>query len=250
MFDKQLNNVQFQDFIEAFQLAFENREINNFKDYIQQHQTEFSDPSVQGVIFYLETHQWDFNKLQHKLTKIKNKDFTSRTSVKGETFTLLSNRNIWIAASLVLVGLGFLVFSLLQKPSLKSFIPEESGLPNMMNSHSNNQVWFSFQKSFADQNYQQAFLDLQKIEKTSDTLQYYIAITQFKLENFNEASQNFKNVSNLTQSIYKEDAAYYAAISMYQNNKKEDAKKMFKLIANDTNHSHQKMANEFLKTFF
>lgn len=124
----------------------------------------------------------------------------------------------------------------------------EEGIPNYMNEVSKNQAFQMTMNEFKQENYSLAVLGFSNLIEQgfkSDTLQYFLAVSQQRDGDLNSALPNFQEIDNT--SVYYQKAEFRIPIIEYQLGQEKQAIEKIRQIASDPFHPYVDLASAFLQ---
>lgn len=245
MNNKYLDNIE--AFLKAFDEAENKSDAKSLLHELKQHNTE--DEALIGLKLFLENHDWDYGAFKKAIQSTSEN--LNTISQKKNSKKVYFNSFLKYAALLVLT-IGIISISFfLNKTTIDDYYPEEPGLPNYMSSD-NLSKWTKSMKHFRTSEFQKMKDELNSInvENTNDTLVYFKAISNYKLENYDKANNGFLEVKELQNSTFQYEAEFRLGFTLYKANRIEESKSLFLKISKEKQHPYQKEALDIIESFF
>jgi tetratricopeptide (TPR) repeat protein len=227
-------------------LESDDKERAEIFDYLQQHRDRIEDEAVLGVLDYLEQHPNDYSLLAQKFIAIQSMDFSQSRKFNSPIF-----RYALVASVLLLIALGLLFYPF-SSPTPIVYVPDETGLDNMLNKHSMETHWVIFNTYYQNKDYRKAlgFIDSMPSRIALDSIYYYKGVVAFKLEKYTLASESFMKLLQHEQSEFFQDGEYFLAISLIKQGDWRNAKDVLQRITSQDFHPFHREAHDLYSQFF
>ena len=206
------------------------------------------DAAVKGFIALYDQQNGDIDSLSIILRK--NRDVILSPLVKEHQNRKLFRRKFFYsAATLIILILGSLAFKLFQNTSENTLFANrynDPGLPNFMNYNNQSsisKVMYLYKKGDFEEA-KSSINELRK-KKDNDTLYYYSAIIDYKLQNYTSASRSFENLIK-TKGKYTVQSHYFNAICYAEQEKYKTAILNFKYVINSEQEPYTSLAKSHI----
>jgi TolA-binding protein len=245
------NNTQHiknvNDFYQALKKAKDANAKKKLVEALKKIDTE--DDGLKGVLYFLEDHDWGLDVLQNTVDAAKQRlldeDLPEKVKNKKQYKTYL-----YVAASLIpLILVAAYYFN--YQTNINSFYIKEPGLPVLMNNNSLTK-WNVANEYLRAENYPLALEHFKKIDinPNNDTLNYLEGVSNYHLNNYDEAIRSFSNVLQKKSSTFLYDAEFRLGFAYYESGNIEKAEQIFKSIASDEQHPYVDESMAILKALF
>lgn len=218
-----------------------------FLNYLKANRELIEDDAIVGLLLFLDKHNWNHLKLEQKLSTLSYPPQKRTLAAKRRK----KNNYLKYAASLIIIASTIFSITYFKQQPLSTYFPIETGLPNLMSSHTNQDYkWKKINAAFQNEDYKSVYTTckeqlLNKIQ--SDTLLYFCAISAYKLNKYEEAVNYFKEIQFYEESIFLIDSEYMLALALLNTSEKQQGKDILKSMSINPNHPFNLQAAELIK---
>ncbi len=180
--------------------------------------------------FLEQAYSKDAQEFKSNLETISSDYFNSTSSQKGKVVSLWKYA---IAASVVII-FGLFMFNNFSNPTYGDFA--DYGEINLTIRSIQGDVIKDAEDAFNSKDFTKAdklFTELLEADSNNTEIQYYKAIANIELSNYNTADTLLENLSK-GQSVYKHDALWYLALSKLKQEKNDECLNILKTIPEES----------------
>lgn len=247
MKDKKIHITSLESLLVAINQIHSPEDKQALKRYVQTLQT--TNVALEGALLFLEDTNWDIALF--KSTIQKNTQRLDRLSKPESKFTWLQPAMKYAAILILPLGILLSYLWITKERAINLYYVEEPGLPNFMDNLGVTK-WGEPMSAFKNAEYTLALSQLNAMSKhkTNDTLCYFQAVSNYKIENYALAVNLFDVVLKNSESAFLADSEFRKAFALFNLGEKTKAKIQFNSIAQDKNHPYANEAATIIKNVF